>query len=117
MTAREHATKAFDVIRSRHQPGAIVPLTDYASAADYETLVPFSDDQPWIYEFRRRTNELAELLQEGGFHPIFVQIEPKEYLGWLGKTENSSGNRAAFVSWVAAGRPDNYTSISGEEEI
>jgi hypothetical protein len=86
MTAKEYARQAFDqIIKPKIEPGGVVPLAEYATLHDYEKCIPFEepDTCSW-YERRRRTTELAELIEiEGGCQPVFVQIDPAEYFQCL----------------------------------
>lgn len=120
MTPKEYARRAFDeIVKKTIQPGGIVPLAEYGSLADYETCIPFEagNSVSW-YERRHRTTELAELIEiEGGCTPIFIQINPTEYFQWLEKRENTERTRAAYIGWIAAGRPENYNAISGKMSL
>jgi hypothetical protein len=118
MTAKEYARSAFIKIIDLIEPDAVVPLVDFSCMTDYWRAGPDDEDTVDFIEYKRRIAEVGELVFiEAHAKPVFVQIDPDEYFQWLERRENTAAARASFVGWIAAGRPENYSSIGGKTEL
>lgn len=118
MTAKEYAREAFEKIKNKLEPNATIPLADYRCLNDFYRVVPDQERGLGFFHHRNEVTALGELImQRANAVPMFVQIDPTEYFQWLEKRENTTQARAAFVGWIAAGRPKNYNSIGGETEL
>ena len=115
MNAKEYAAQAFEKIRDRLEINSTVQLVEYKSLEDHRLVMGY-DALP-LLDQREQNSELAILIWFAGHDVEFTQIDPPEFFQWLEERENTQAMRAAFVGWVSAGRPDNYGSIGGVEEI
>lgn len=78
---------------------ALIPLSDYASAADFKAVL--GPGSGWEWEYWRRVNTaVRKLLEREGLSVVMVPISPLALQDWLlrcGLT-NSPANRAQFVA-------------------
>lgn len=115
MDADLFAQQVYAKISANLPPRSEVPLVEYATEADAAAIDPETN---W-FEQRVRNTELGKLLAADGHTPIATQINPTEFNAWCGRLNktNTSSVRAEFAAWIVAGRPDDFQSIGGEEEL